>query len=220
MKFPVDHVTRSIAKAWKHESQLPPETLEIVGRTSPKIRHLLNNLCSLPNTVYLEAGSWFGASFISALAGNENTVKAAVAIDNWCARGGVPAAGYSECERMFDAHRTQFLAAYGDRQIKINQDLSTVDSLPVTPTVFYYDADHGRTREGVLQFFPILADPCIVCLDDWSFPHVRSGWMQAISESEWVIVKEWDMPTKRPKDTDLWWEGFYVAVITRGQADE
>lgn len=211
-----EHVEQSIAKAWKHESRLPSETLEVGGRISPKIRHLLNNLCSMPDTVFLEAGSWKGASFISALAGNESTVQTGIAIDNWCKRGGAPLDGYGENERAFDENTARFLAAYGDRRQKIKQDLFTIASLPVVPTVFYYDADHAQTKAGARHFFGMLADPCIVCLDDWSWDFVQSGWRAAVADR--AIIKEWELPNTKRKDTDLWWEGFYVCILARAKA--
>ncbi len=212
----IEHVEQAIAKAWKHESRLPPETLEVGGRTSPKIRHLLNNLCGLPDTVFLEAGSWKGASFISALAGNEDTVRAGIAIDNWCCRGGGPGENYGESEQLFDKARSRFLGQYGDRQQKIKQDLFTITSLPVVPTVFYYDADHGKTEAGTRHFFDMIADPCIVCVDDWSWDFVQAGWRKASADR--TIVKEWELPTEKRKDTDLWWEGFYVCILARAKA--
>jgi hypothetical protein len=213
-----EHIGQSIAKAWKHQSRLPPETLEIGGRTSPKIRHLLNNLCSLPDTVFLEVGSWKGASFVAALTGNEDSVTEGYAIDNWRCRGGGPIDVYSESERLFDEARTRFLSRYGDRQHKIKQDLFTVESLPDVPTIFYYDADHGQTGPGSRHFFNMIADPCIVCLDDWSWDFVQSGWRKACVDGSRVVVREWELPNNKPKDTELWWEGFYVCILTRAKA--
>lgn len=42
--------------------------------SSPKVRHLLNNLCSLPSTSYLEIGTWKGSTWISALFQNQKSV--------------------------------------------------------------------------------------------------------------------------------------------------
>jgi hypothetical protein len=211
----IQHIEQSIAKAWEHESRLPPETLEIGGRISPKIRHLLNNLCSLPDTVFLEVGSWRGASFVSALAGNDDTVQWGCAIDSWCKRGGEPEPGYGANERMFDEAVARFLGAYGERLHKIKQDLFTIASLPMVPTIFYYDADHTQTEAGTRHFFDMIADTCIVCLDDWSWDYVQAGWREALRESDRFVVREWELPTGKSKDTHLWWEGFYVCVLER-----
>lgn len=214
----IDHVSESVAGAWEHRSRLPEETLEVGGRTSPKIRHLLNNLCGLPDTHFLEAGSWKGASFISALAGNEASVIGAVAIDNWCQRGGAPFDGYSDNERAFDESTAKFLSLYdAGCWRKLKQDLFTITELPIVPNVFYYDADHSRTQEGTQHFFGMVADPCVVCIDDWSWPFVQEGWRAACAIAGITVAHEWELPTKRNKDIELWWEGFYVAVIAKGQ---
>jgi hypothetical protein len=188
--------------------------MEVGGRISPKIRHLLNALCSLPHTVFLEAGSWKGASFISALAGNEDRIAHAYAIDNW-SQYGTPIESYSSPEKEFDQNTAEFLSRA--KWQKIKQDIFAVEFLEFTPTVFYYDADHGKTEAGVRQFFPMLANPCIVCLDDWGMSHVQRGWRQACKADGIQVVCEWELPSEKPKDTDLWWEGFYVAIITKGK---
>lgn len=57
--------------------------LALNGPSSCKIRHLLNNLCSEPSTNYLEFGTWRGHTFISAIYGNEQHVKTAIAVDEF-----------------------------------------------------------------------------------------------------------------------------------------
>lgn len=209
----IGHVEESIAKAWDHESRMMSIVGGICGRTSPKIRHLLNNLCGLPDTVFLEVGSWRGASFVAALSGNEKTVTAAYAIDNWKLRGS-PLDKYNTNEQMFDDETSRFLSGYGNRWQKIKSDMFDVKSLPLEPTIFYYDADHGQTENGTRHFFQFITDPCIVCLDDWSWEFVQIGWRDACKHEHKTVIKEWKLPAKKAKDIDLWWEGFYVCILT------
>jgi len=214
----IEHVAESVRKAWLHESRLPEGTLEIGGKTSPKIRHLLNNLCSLPGNAFLEVGSWKGASFISALAGNEGTVESGMAIDAWC-QYGTPIDAYSEPEQEFDINTGTWLG--GHLWYKLKQDLFATTELPALPNIFYYDGPHDRTEAGVSQFFPLIADPCIVALDGWGLASdmgsqfVQQGWEQALEKSPWRVIEEWELPSERYKDTDLWWEGFYVCVLQK-----
>ena len=50
-----------------HESKITQEVLDVVGMSSPKVRHFLNNICNRPGTRYLEIGSHFGSTLISAV---------------------------------------------------------------------------------------------------------------------------------------------------------
>ncbi len=215
----IARVQTAIDAAWKHESGLPEEASHMHGLMSVKIRHLLNNICACHGTVYLEAGLWAGASLVSALAGNESNVRRAYGIDNWiaCSSG-------RGAKHLFARQRHQHLTGYANRLTVFDHDLFTFDVAehvrePVN--VFYYDADHYRTTEGVLQFMDVLTDPCIIMVDDWqSYARydVEAQWRKAESEGPFEVVKEWTLLSNKKDDPALWWCGFYVAVLKRKRA--
>lgn len=62
-------------------SKISEREREIFGLSSTRLRNLLNNLCSKPNTTYLELGVYKGATLISALYGNKD-VKA-IGVENY-----------------------------------------------------------------------------------------------------------------------------------------
>ena len=62
-------------------SKISERERELFGLSSTRLRTLLNNLCSKPNTSYLELGVYKGATLVSALYGNTN-VKA-IGVDNY-----------------------------------------------------------------------------------------------------------------------------------------
>src|SRR4051812_41711122 len=82
-KFLIAHVKASIENGNNHISQLNDAVLGIQGMSSPKVRHFLNNLCTMNDSHYLEIGCWKGSTFVSSLFNNEKTVLSAIAIDNW-----------------------------------------------------------------------------------------------------------------------------------------
>src|SRR3990170_4857741 len=63
------------------KSKIDQSILDIEGQSSPKVRHLLNNLCSFKNCKYLEIGSLLGSTFCSAC--YKNNLTRAVSIDNF-----------------------------------------------------------------------------------------------------------------------------------------
>lgn len=79
----VRHLERSIYAADLGISKLPVDIYYIDGMSSPKGRRLLNSLCEMPGTRYLEIGCWKGSTLVSALRDNQHSVDMAVAIDNY-----------------------------------------------------------------------------------------------------------------------------------------
>src|SRR5579872_3190335 len=54
----INHVQKSIKNAERGISKLSKDVLGIDGLSSSKVRHFLNNICSIPGTNYLEIGVW------------------------------------------------------------------------------------------------------------------------------------------------------------------
>src|SRR3954466_14824729 len=75
------HVERSIERAEEGLSGLDRAAFQARGFTSPKVRHLLNNLGSLDGLDYLEVGVHRGATFVAA--NYKNRLSSATAVDNW-----------------------------------------------------------------------------------------------------------------------------------------
>src|SRR3954466_3810560 len=75
------HVERSIERAEEGLSGLDRAAFLARGFTSPKVRHLLNNLGTLDGLHYLGGGGPRGATFIAA--NYRNSLASAMAIDNW-----------------------------------------------------------------------------------------------------------------------------------------
>ena len=75
------HVHTSIERADQMTSKLDRAAFQARGFTSPKVRHLLNNLGSLDGLDYLEVGVHRGATFVAA--NYRNTLASATAVDNW-----------------------------------------------------------------------------------------------------------------------------------------
>lgn len=55
----------------KEESKINNTILEIEGMSTPKVRHLLNNLCEFNGCKYLEVGSFKGSTLCSAMFANK-----------------------------------------------------------------------------------------------------------------------------------------------------
>jgi len=198
-----EHIDLSITKAELEKSKLTQDMLNITGWSSPKIKHFLNNVCSLPDINYLEIGCWQGSTFISALYGNE--IKAAVGIDN-----------FSE----FDGH--QFFENNCKRFLKkftfINKDCFKVD-LSTLPKfdIYFYDGCHTEeAQEKALTYFdPVLKDKCIILIDDWNWSFVQNGTLKALQKLKYNIEYKIEF-TNAGNDRTHWWNGLLIMLINKG----
>jgi hypothetical protein len=206
----ISHVQQSIANAEKGISSLTSEILSLQGMSSSKVRHFLNNVCSFPNTRYLEIGTWAGSTWISALYGNFLNVSFALAIDNWSEFGGPVGKFRKNCQRFLQNYSYQFLEANCFR-VNLNAAFKT----PIS--VYFYDGAHDAlSQEKAFTYYNSIFDEVFVAIvDDWNWDSVQKGTMKAFALLSYEILFEAKLPAKLTGDLDAWWNGLYVAVIRK-----
>jgi hypothetical protein len=206
----VRHVKKSIKKAEKQQSGLTPEVLALNGMSSPKVRHLLNNLCTYPHTRYLEIGVWKGSTWISALYNNKSTVEDAVAIDNWSKFQGPKEEFARNCAKFLPKNVYRF---YSEDSFKLN--LVKSFSLPIN--IYFYDGDHSAlSQERALTYYnSVLDDVFVVLVDDWNRVEVKQGTFAALKKLGHEVIFQRELPAFREGDSDNWWNGIYIAVIRK-----
>ena len=209
----VDHVKQSIQSAQQHASKLNRDVLAIQGMTSPKIKHLLNNLCSLKDAQYLEIGVFMGSTFVAALYNNTDLLHHAVSVDNWSEFGGPKHAFFKNTQTFLPQNSFNFF----DKDC-FKLDIKTVCKKPVD--IYFYDGNHSsESQEKAFTYFnEILADTFIAIVDDWVWAEVQEGTRKAFKKLNYTILYECELPCRlQGSDVDLWWNGFYVAVISKNK---
>jgi protein O-GlcNAc transferase len=177
---------------------------------------LINLAASLlaPGESYVEVGSYYGASLLGAMRGNDGDF---VAIDRFSFPAMVvrdrelPAArreGLEESLRRFGETRATILegdafdllegGALGDRRVG----------------VYYYDGSHDYESQlrGLRAIEPWLADEALLVVDDYDWDDVRRGtadYLAAEPRAELVL----EIPGEEG-GLDWWWDG--VGAIRRG----
>jgi len=213
----IKHVEESIQKANSLDSKLNESILNLEGMSSAKVRHFLNNLCSLPEARYLEIGVYHGSTFISAL--YKNNLLDAIAIDNW-----------SE----FGFHKFDFLNNTNnylpENSFRFHEgdcfalDLKALFTHPIT--IYFYDGNHSLEshKQAFTYFDKILDDIFIAVVDDWNWgppyadgPDVQHGTKQAFEELGYIVLFERALPAHCHPDKENWWNGLYVAVIQKSK---
>jgi hypothetical protein len=204
----IQHVKDSIANAEKGVSKITPEILNINGMSSAKVRHFLNNLCSKPNTNYLEIGCWRGSTLVSALYGNKKTVLSAVAIDNWTLGGS------DEFFRNIDKYLSDVnLVAYSNDCFDI-----VVDEIVKNPVdIYFYDGEHKEIdhEKAFTYYTTVLDDVFIAIVDDYNWIDTQTGTKKAFEKLNYKVLYENHLPAAHNGDREQWWNGLYVAVIRK-----
>lgn len=175
----IEHVRQSLLNSENLRSKLDQELVDFTGMTSPKIKHFLNNICSMDDVRYLEIGLGTGSTHVAALSKNEH-VKSWSA-DLWLEKK-VGDKGKERFEEVYD----YFL---GDMRTKIfNGDCFTIDLKDFFGdekiNIYLYDGgheidDHFKALE---YFLPVLDKQFIFLVDDWNDYRVQNGTNKALNE--------------------------------------
>ena len=204
------HVENSILKANDNISSLSPQVLALEGMSSPKVRHLLNNLCSLSNTHYLEVGVWKGSTWISALYKNHKKIVSATAIDNWSEFGGPEHSFRLNCKTFLK--KSINYSFFNSDSFKFN--LSNI-STPIN--IYFYDGNHtALSQEMAFTYYdPIFADTFIAVIDDWDWPSVHEGTRAAFAKLNYTILFEASLHSNGINDAETWWNGIGIFVLKK-----
>ena len=205
----INHVVNSIEKAESLSSKVTPEILSMPGYSSPRVRHFLNNICSLPNTKYMEIGVWQGSTFVSALYDNHDNVSAAIAIDNWSEFAGP--------KEEFMYHTSKFLKKNVFNFFEIDSFAVSLNSIKNKINVYFYDGDHtfDAQKKAFTYLDSIFEDTFIAIVDDYNWDWVQNATQEAFKELNYKVVYEKYLPSPNNGGQDSWWNGIYVAVIIK-----
>lgn len=188
------------------ENGRPAEIPVVPGYSSPKVRRLLNNLCSNPGVIYLEIGTHLGSTFIPALHGNQ---ALATCIDNWSLDG--------HTKSDFQSNLDLFLP---EREVTVIESDAFQVYLPLINqpvNVYFYDGPHDRNSQYMAfsYFNPVLADRFVVLVDDVRWVEPREETQRAIKDLKYKVLWERTLPAKSRGDPDAWWDGLYVALLEK-----
>jgi len=210
----IEQIEWAIHLAKQEKSRLTPEVLALEGMSSPKVRHLYNNLGAI-SAKYLEIGSWKGASLISTLFNNSSLQG--MAVDDWSEfneNGSVA----KECLSNVD----RFIVPVEGLPIVFDMGSCWhVQCLPFRPDLYLFDGGHSFEdhRKAVTHFFPMMADQFIFIVDDFSNPDfhaVKEGTLAGLSDvkDQYKVVKDWEL-WEEGEGSVRWWNGLGVFLIER-----
>ena len=187
------------------------ELTEVGGFISPNNRHFLNRLGSI-STHYLECGSHIGSSLVSTVFGNDNLLSA-TACDNFS----LFSEGQDVGKEFYKNADTFIKGKY--KMLEQDYFSITKEQLPAPPDFYYFDGDHSYIHQykAMTYFAPLLADQCIVVVDDFSWFDVNKGTMDGIRDSGLKV--EYFMTLWSGVESDCsekgFWNGYGVFLINK-----
>lgn len=197
------HIEKSIANAMIEKSKLNPETFEVPGFTSPKIRHLLNNLGEFPDLKYLEVGVHKGATFVAS--NYKNKMKSSTAVDNWsefCQDG--------ESKREFIKYTEKLLIPQSYNFIEKDCfELKQID-IPNKINFYLYDGCHTYEAQykSLSYFYEFLDDTFIFLVDDWNWADSQNATRKAIEDLGLKTIFKQEL-------NEGWWNGLLVSLLKK-----
>jgi hypothetical protein len=183
--------------------------------SSNKTRHFFNNIIT-PASRYLEIGTWKGSTLISALYFNNPEYH--IAIDNFSEFTGPRLDFHKNCRRLLDYwNRANFLDAGCF-------DIDPKDFGISNINTYFYDGKHDYEDQykAITHYYDVLAKEFILIVDDYNWPQVQAGTLDALRDKQVEIKYMKHLPANTTTiqsangpmtfgDKDLWWNGLFVA---------
>lgn len=213
------HVYKSIYRSVNFISNIDTDhpILSYRGMSGKQTRHLYNNLLSFETYPinYLEIGTWYGSSSISAL--YKNDIRATF-IDNWSQFGG----NKDILIKALEEYKTK-----DTKYTLVEGDCWSIDvkDLPNKYDVYLYDGPHEESDHynALVHYLDALSDTFIFIVDDWNWWNVRSGTIRAFNDTnvEICFVHEFFMSQEdlidfpNHKGINTWWNGVGIFVLKK-----
>jgi hypothetical protein len=215
------HITKSFYMAFNNNSKIDQTTnegqeiLNYKGMSGKKTRHLYNNILNTENAKYLEIGTWYGSSSISAIYKNDLN---ALFIDNWSQFGGD--------KNIFQDAIEKYITKDSNCML-LESDCWKVNLKKIRNDFNIYLYDGGHTEEDHFQalnyYYNNLDDQFIFMVDDWCWGDVRDGTWRAIDTlnlkvrfcHEILLSPEEHENFPKHLGKDNWWNGIAIFVLEK-----
>jgi len=241
----INAINECIENAKKHQSKLDNDVLSINGMSSPKVRYLINNICSISGiSNYLEIGTWRGSTLISSI-NNNNNIKLALGVDNFSqfVEPHPTTKAWLHCNHNTDdlfwktsLHPKDELRRniefFAEKDSNLANNIAYIDgdcfgekthSLLKNITsqskfdVYFYDGEHSKENQkrGVIEMSPYLNNKFILLVDDYNASDVRDGTIDAIKQLNYKIIYNQELYSRYNTDLDTWWNGIGIFLIEK-----
>jgi hypothetical protein len=195
------------------QSKLPEAVLQMRGMSGRMYRRFINNLLAdLPDARYLEVGSWPGSTASAAMYGNRARI---CCIDNW-----------SEVDGQKDEFfRATDLCWSEEIRFEVKElDFRKIDYGAIGRfNVYLFDGPDGYQDryDGITLVQAALDREFVLIVDDWNWPDVRRGAIDAIRSLDMTIqygveirtTQDGSHPIRSSMQDSAWHNGYFIGAI-------
>lgn len=216
----IKHIDDSIEWGKLEVSKLTQDILDIHGITSNKVRSFLNNICNIDNATYLEVGVFRGATFCSAIYGNDIY---SIAIDNFMSPNLTPR-GVSQKIGNYYKHNIEVPPQ--EEFLNNVKKFGNVDRISVYKTdyqsfefdrlsnadIIFYDGETKFHDQYIAlkNMLPVFSSETILIMDDWNWN--TGAFEQFIQDHKLHILHRKEIFTSG-EDPDDFWNGLGIFLI-------
>jgi hypothetical protein len=199
----VEHVKNAFSATEADNSKLDDSVLNIIGVTGRKTRMFYNNLGNTSEpTVLIDVGTKNGSSTASFLKNNDN-IKACV-IDDWTHGG--------SSEELINTVNSSKLTNIVSKPETVDISLLPKANVLVYDN-FYFD---GELVRGIQKLSNVLADVCVLIVDDWNAIGVVQQTYSVLSSIDYTVVYENGVKTNYDSEAAAtYWNGIGVFVLVK-----
>lgn len=223
----IEHVQNSLYNARKNVSKISNDwrILDQYSISSKRFKMLLNNICELENTVYLELGCFRGGTLTSALL-NNNTL-AAYAVDNFCYD---PLSNWRNPETKeisninpegWDNVRLSLFSNLEKLNLEKAVRLYVGDWNKVPPTfikhkITVFHLDIPQNTKAILDFYDAKLDNNFtLVVSNFNIAEVRDAVSAYLTEKNYTVNLQELSLSSSASDTEGWWNGLGLFVIQK-----
>ncbi len=192
----ITDIKQCIEDAENHKSKLTEEYIsKLDGLSSPKVWHLLNNLCAGSNS-YLEVGCFKGSTLLAAI--YKNPVYA-FAIDNFSMSPETRKDFFNNTQHAdFEFHEGDCFS-FDLRKIKKPIEL------------YFYDGSHTAEAQynALTHFAGALADEFIWVVDDWDLSKMKTCSLSAIKDLGYKLIEMHELKGHTSESLEIRKAGFW-----------
>ncbi len=209
----ISHVEQSFEKAFRNESKINDEIMELDGMTGTKTRHFYNNVLSMADARYLEIGVWAGSSSCAAMFGNK---AYCVFMDDWSGFGGPKDKFMENFNKFKGENNAEFIEA---DCFNHQEDFGTKFN------IYLFDGDHSESSQcrAITDYIKWMDDVFIFICDDWNWSEVRNGTKKGFKDNNLEVIWEKEVRLTDDdtftKDQELaksnFWNGIACFVIKK-----
>jgi hypothetical protein len=217
---------KAIEDALLHQSNFDETIYDVVGLSSNKVRHLLNNLCKPTElseddeVVYADLGCYVGSTLWAAMMGNK--VKA-YASDDYSqtniapARDDIPWEPIEDPVLDFADNAQKYMGS--NSVVYIQKNIHSIAELndKYKPEVIFYDAGHGvdETYANLCQFHQFATNTFTLVVDDCNFDGVTATVDKWVKDRKFHVLFKKVLRSQEIEDSNGWWNGVMVLVLDK-----